>query len=205
MNIVKQAKFVRSARSLGAIREFPPKGAVRCDGPALFRSQVSRDTACLLDVNPSVVAWRCMSLSLNFGSEGHLPDFQVFADDGRCMLVDAPDRTLPVSIDQLSTAASDSGCVYRVLAREEVYDGFRLRNAKDLLRYAGCTVSLADRLRLLTALDEFGSMPLAECLKAFSETSPVPGISALILSRYVEIELDEAPIGPETAVRRITR
>lgn len=205
MSIANQAKTLRATRSPGAIRQFPPRGTVRCEGPAMFRSQVSRDTACILDVNPSVTAWRCMSLSIRCGTEGHVPDFHVFNEDGRSMLIDAPDRRLPVSIDNLSKAASEVGSSYRVLAREEVYDGFRLKNAKDLLRYADCTVTLADRLRLLTALDEFGSMPLVECLKAFSETSPVPGISALILSRYVEIDLDEAPIGPETTVRRIAR
>ena len=79
------------------------------------------------------------------------------------------------------------------------------RQAVRLLRYADYVVPLGDRLRLLAALDEHGSMPLAECLKAFRETNAVPGIAVLILHGYVEVELDDAPIGPETSVRRITR
>lgn len=94
---------------------------------------------------------------------------------------------------------------YRLLERDEIYGGFRLRNAKDLLRYAGTVTPLGDRLRLLAALDEHGSLPVAECLKAFQEVRPAAGIASLILHDYVEVDLDDAPIGPETAVRRIAR
>lgn len=41
--------------------------------------------------------------------------------------------------------------------REDVHGGFRLKNAKDLLRYGNSNVPLGDRLRLLGALDEHGS------------------------------------------------
>jgi hypothetical protein len=51
-------------------------------------------------------------------------------------------------------------------------------------------------------LDEFASMTVAECLPAFRETVPIAGLSSLILHRFVEIDLDEARIGPETMVRR---
>ena len=81
-------------------------------------------------------------------------------------------------------------------------DGFRLANARDLLRYARWLCPLGDRVRLLAALDEQGTIPLAECLSAFRETSAIAGLSSLILHRFVEVDLDEAPIGPETLVRR---
>jgi hypothetical protein len=48
-------------------------------------------------------------------------------------------------------------------------------------------------------------MPIAECLNAFQETRPVAGLAAMILNRYLEIDLDDDPLGPETVVRRITR
>jgi len=92
-----------------------------------------------------------------------------------------------------------------LLERGEIYDGFRLRNARDLLRYAATVTPLGDRLRLLGALEENGSLPLAECLNVFQEVRPVPGLASLVLHGYVEIDLDGAPIGPESSVRRISR
>ncbi|WP_246688925.1 hypothetical protein [Mesorhizobium sp. WSM4310] len=62
---------------------------------------------------------------------------------------------------------------------------------------------MGDRIRLLGALDEAGSVSVGECLAAFRETVPIAGLSSLVLHRFVEIDLDEARIGPETAVRRI--
>ena len=61
---------------------------------------------------------------------------------------------------------------------------------------------MGDRVRLLAALDENGSMTVSECMPAFLETPPIAGLSSLILHRFVEIELDEARISPETQVRR---
>ncbi|WP_430257350.1 hypothetical protein [Neorhizobium sp. IRS_2294] len=205
MGIAKQAATLRAARNSASIRTYQPAGTVKCDGVALFRSQSARDVACVLDVNPSVTAWRCMPPPFDLDGTAHLPDFQVFNEDGGTMFIDAPDRARLVDAALMEAEAARLNARYRLLSRGEVYDGFRLRNARDLLRYAGHVVPLGDRLRLLAALDEHGSLPLAECLKAFQETRPVPGIAALILHGYVEVDLDDAPLGPETAVRRISR
>jgi hypothetical protein len=78
----------------------------------------------------------------------------------------------------------------------------RLRNAKELLRYARYDVALSDRIRLLAALDEYSSMTLAEAITAFQETKPVAGLASLVLQRFVSIDLDDELIGPETIVRR---
>lgn len=86
---------------------------------------------------------------------------------------------------------------------DEIYDGPRLKNAKDLLRYANYNVSLGDRLRLLSALDEHGTLTVAESLTAFSETMPVAGLAVMILHGFIEVDLDASLIGPETTVRRI--
>jgi hypothetical protein len=110
-----------------------------------------------------------------------------------------------VDIAMMEVEAQRLGARYRLLSNEEVYDGFRLRNAKDLLRYGVWTVPLGDRIRLLAALEDVGSMPLQECLKAFMETKPVAGLSALILQGFVDVDLDEGPIGPATIVRPIVR
>jgi hypothetical protein len=45
-------------------------------------------------------------------------------------------------------------------------------------------------------------LTVAECLNAFRETVPTPGLASLILHRFVDVDLDEARIGPETVVRR---
>jgi hypothetical protein len=57
----------------------------------------------------------------------------------------------------------------------------------------------------LAALDEHGSLPLSECLNAFHETKPVAGVASLILRGFVDVNLDDGPLGPETSVRRISR
>lgn len=205
MGIAKQAAMLHAARNSTSIRSYHPAGTVKCDGVRLFRSQAARDVACILDVNPSVTAWRCMPSP--FGADGiaHVPDFQVFDEDGGTRYLDAPDRIVSMDVAVITAEARRIGAHYKMLDRSEIYDGFRLRNARDLLRYAAHETPLGDRVRLLAALDEHGSLPLAECLKAFQETKPVPGIASLILHGFVEVDLDEAPLGPETAVRRISR
>lgn len=60
MGIAKQAAMLRAARNSASIRSYHPAGTVKCEGVRLFRSQPARDVGCILDVNPSVTAWRCM-------------------------------------------------------------------------------------------------------------------------------------------------
>jgi hypothetical protein len=139
------------------------------------------------------------------GDTGHAADFEVVHDDGLVSFLDAHDRDVPIESEVLEAVAHDKGVRYRRLSREDVYAGFRLRNAKDLLRYGNYTVPLSDRLRLLGALDENGSLPISDCLNAFQEVKPVAGLASLILHRYLEVDLDAAPLGPETTVRRIIR
>ena len=150
-----------------------------------------------------MVLWRCGPGVL--GKLEHAPDFQVVYDDGRMALVDAYDRELLADLASYENAIRNCEIAYRRLSREEVHGGFRLKNAKDLLRYGNYVVPLGDRIRLLGALDANGSMSIVECLSAFQEVKPVAGLASLILNRYLEVDLDDAPLGPETAVRRIAR
>lgn len=177
---------------------FYPWNTIKCDGPAVFRSQTARDVACLLDVDLSVTSWRCQPACSAGNEEAYRPDFRVSFEDGGHRYLDAPDRA--------KTEASCRKCFdasYRQLSTDEVYEGFRLQNARDLLRYGKWRTSLGDRVRLLAALDEHGSLTLAECLGAIQETRPVAGIASLILSGLIEVDLDLALLGPETLVRRI--
>ncbi|MDX0425396.1 hypothetical protein GOC91_19135 [Sinorhizobium medicae] len=77
----------------------------------------------------------------------------------------------------------------------------RLRNARDLLRYARYETSLADRLILLTALKEAGSLRLSEAITMASGTKVVPIISSMILQRLITIDLDAELIGPDSVIR----
>ena len=205
MGIAKQAASLRAARTTASIRPYSPAGTVKCDGARLYRSQSARDVGCLLDVNASVTSWLCMPQPFDVDGAVHLPDFQVFAEDDGVLFLDAPDRSRSVDTHLIEAEVRRHGARYRLLGRAEIYDGFRLQNARDLLKYADVGTPLGDRVRLLSALDEHGSLPLVECLKAFQETKPVAGIAAFILRGYVEVDLDDAPLGPETMVRRITR
>lgn len=203
MDMGKQAALLRAAKNSGSLRIFPPTATVKCEGIGIYRSQAARDVACLLDLNPSIASWQCMSVSLDVSGDVHISDFETFHEDGRVVLIDAPDRSHLVAPAAIEAEAGRQGCRYQLLSRSEVYDGFRLRNARDLLRYGNYTVPLGDRLRVLAALDEHGSLPLIDCLKAFVESRPVPGIASLILHGYLEVDLDDAPLGPESQVRRI--
>ena len=60
--------------------------------------------------------------------------------------------------------AESMGHQYRPVAMADLEAGFRFRNAKDLLRYGFYRPPLGDRIRLLAALDEMGSLTVAECM-----------------------------------------
>ncbi|TIS87704.1 hypothetical protein [Mesorhizobium sp.] len=177
---------------------FLPRGTVRCQGPPAFRTQLARDLGCLLDVDGEVDTWSCLPAALGPVEDTHIPDFLV-RRGRRHTLVDAgPGPGHP----WLDRVARERGCDYEAWPKPAFREGFRLSNAKDLLRYARWECPLGDRIRLLGALDEAGSLSLGECLSAFRETRPMAGLASLVLQRFIEVELDEARIGPETAVRR---
>jgi hypothetical protein len=194
---------VRLAGNAAVERTFYPRATVKCEGERIFRSQVARDVGCLLDVDPSVRSWVCAPGAVDVDGGHHVADFAIYHTDARPSFLDAPDRADGPSLETLRNAAASNGWDYDVLPEADLYSGFRLRNARDLLRYGNYTVTLGDRIRLLAALDEHGALGFAECLGAFSETKPVAGLSSLILSGLLEIDLDTALIGPSTMVRRI--
>jgi hypothetical protein len=135
-----------------------------------FRTQLARDLACLLDLDDEVDAWSCLPA---VGQGGDVPDFLVRRGD-RHAVVDAGSGSL-----SLRAAAEGVGYAYEAWAAERIRNGFRLKNARDLLRYAGWVCPLGDRIKLLAGLDEAGSLTVAECLTAFSETRPLSGLAAL--------------------------
>lgn len=187
-----------SVRAEALALAFHPRGTVRCEGRPLFRTSLARDLGCLLDVNPEVEKWFCLPLVLTSGGRAHVPDLLVTGGQGT-WLMDAAEAAPEPWVEE---AARQEGFGFRWQSSVEVRSGNRLANARDLLRYARWSCPFGDRVRLLAALDENGSLSISECLGAFRETRPIAGLSSLILHRFVEVDLDEARIGPETSVRR---
>lgn len=202
---MERSRIVAAARSRGAIQVFPPIPTVKCDGPKLFRSQNARDLACILDVNPSVASWVCMPRALDVGERQHVPDFAASNIDGGRWYLDAPDRTSEIDPEAITLVAGCDGFRYRLVEAAELYSGPRLRNAKDLLRYADHKVPLGDRIRVLAVLDDEGSLTMAEALQLFQETKGIAGLASMILRDMVEVDFDEELLGPRTVVRRIPR
>ena len=200
MRSVDQARASVARATPSVKAPFYPIATIKCEGAGVFRSQVARDVACLLDIDTSVSSWRCQPINNGEHSHHGSPDFRIVFHDGSHRYLDAPDRD-----GQDTPYRHHLDGDYAQLSHGDVYDGFRLHNARDLLRYGGWRTPLGDRVRLLAALDEHGSLTLAECLSAIQETRPVAGIASLILSRFVEVDLDDALLGPETIVRRIRR
>lgn len=196
-------KLLQRTRDEAAALFFAPKSTMRCIGPAIFRTRLARDVGCLLDVDPSVTSWTCLPLVLSRRSRHHVPDFLVTRPDGVSLLDTKPffgKRALP---DWLGGAAQAMGYQYETHQEAELRGSIRLENARDLLQYGGYRASLGDRVCILALLEENGTLPLSSCLQAIrSGHDAIAVIASLALQRFVEIELDDARIGPSTIVSR---
>lgn len=181
---------------------YSPMATIKCDGGrAQFRSQQARDFACLLDVDPDVARWSTAPPLLRNGDDEYQLDFVVLTDAGSFLIdVGQEEPSPPI---WLSAAVESMGHRYRPVAMIDYADSFRLRNAKDLLRYGFYRPPLGDRIRLLAGLEEMGSLTIAECLSAIQEGRPMPTLASLILQGFLEVDLDDALLTPESQVRRI--
>jgi hypothetical protein len=166
----------------------------------MFRTSVARDVGCLLDLDPFVISWTCLPLVLSRRNRRHVPDFAVTRATGTLVVDAIPASGQAVPPQWASDAAERLGYGYEVHHESNLRGDVRLENARDLLQYASYRVSLGDRLRVLTLLEEHGSMPLSACLQVVRNSDAIGVIAALALRRFIEIELDEARIGPETRV-----
>lgn len=183
---------------------YHPLATIKSKGTPKFRSQAARDFACLLDVDPDVASWssRDEDIDVIFETEVHTVDFVAETADGRIFYHDVDD-TLPAGPEWIDLAVGQKGGIYAPVSMEGLMDSSRLLNAKDLLKYGAYRCSLGDRVRILSALDEMGSLTVAEALTAFREGRPMACLAVLILQGFLEVDLDAGPIGPETTVRRI--
>lgn len=183
-------------------RKFYPRNTVRCSGDPMFRTQLARNLGCVLDVDRHVVAWLCLPAELKAEIGPHVPDVMVDYDDGRRVFMDTVEQE---GSPDITEAAAIAGIRHRFVTRKEIEAGYRLQNARDLLRYANYRTPLNDRVRLLAALDEMGSLSVADTFPLFGEVKPMTGIAWMVLHRMIAIELDDEIIGPETAIRRYQR
>lgn len=182
---------------------------VRCLGTPRFRNPMAQDLGCLLDVDPSVEAWECLPFGVTLEDptgkqRRHVPDFLVSRTDGSTVLVDA--IPVPESENSIAgfctTGRAEQG--YEQILETQIRGGPRLSNAKELLRYAGVRISLSERIHFMAMLDERGPVAISECLRGCrSATDPIALIAVLTLRRLIDMDLDQAPIGPETVIRRL--
>lgn len=191
-------RLLTEARRRASSRRFGPAGTMRCIGRPAFRSVLARDLGLLLDLDPDVSEWACLPAVLEFANRDgevveHVPDVLVRDIDGRDRFLDAGETGLtPV----------DPTVAYRAVPEDEIRQEPLLSNARDAMRYAKRVVPLGDRVRLLAYLEEMSPITLVEAASAMRESSePVGAVIALALRRIVRIEWEDAPIGPETAVR----
>jgi len=191
----------RTVAQHNPIQIFYPLSTVRCVGPVLFRDQLARDIGCLLDIDDDVVAWSCQSLPLTDGQSTYRADFVVKRADVSFVIDGLRDDRPP---SWVRDKVRDAGHAYELI-ESDALPYVRLKNAKDLLRYARHEAALSDRIRLLAALDEHSSLTVAEALMVFRETKPVAGLASLFLQRFITMDMDDRFIGPETIVRRKPR
>ena len=180
---------------------YTPMATIKCDGRAQFRSQQARDFACLLDLDPDVARWSTAPPLLQNGDDEYKVDFIVLTEGGSFLIDVGQEEPLPPI--WLSAEIESMGHRYRSVAMIDFAESVRLRNAKDLLRYGFYRPPLGDRIRLLAGLEEMGSLTIAECLSAVQEGRPMPTLASLILQGFLEVDLDDDLLSPETAVRRI--
>lgn len=196
-------RVLEQVRQAALANAFAPRGIVRCRGDALFRSKAARDAACLFDLDSSVLGWSCLPDIAVRSRTHHVPDFAVERLSGLA-LVDVIPAVGPPPPKWAAEAWASRGHRYEAIAESSFKDDFRLENARELLRYAAYEVSLGDRVRLLAFLDEHGPAPLAACMSVLRNTrDPVGAIASLALRLFVEIELDLAPLGPDSMVSRL--
>ena len=179
---------------------FAPSQTVRCLGEQRFRTQSVRDVGCLLDVDPGVLSWTCWPSPLSHRGSTFLPDFEVVREAAVELVA-----VLEVGVrvpDWAVVAAVTRGMPILSVPTSELA-GVRLENAREILRYANWRVTLSDRVRLLAALDQEGSLTLAEAMTTIRNgADPIAAIAALALRRFVDLDLDSGRIGPETRVAR---
>jgi hypothetical protein len=196
-------RILSRVRKAALVNTFAPRGAVRCLGDAVFRTKAAHDAACLWDLDGSVIGRRCLPEVTVRNKQHHVPDFTIERVSG-ITFVDVVPIDGPSPPKWAADASEKSGRRYTTFLEASFNEDRRLENARELLRYAAYPVPLRDRARFLAFLDEHGSASLATCISIFRNArDPVGAVASLALQRFVEMDIDEACLGPDTIVCRL--
>ncbi|WP_182084436.1 hypothetical protein [Aureimonas sp. ME7] len=171
---------------------------LRCVGEAVLPTPLAVDLARLLDVDEDVDRWSCRQASTGVSDRpGVVFDVHRATETEHLLASEHPDAGGDTRDRQ---PACGTGRV-RVVTQDDI-DPIRLENAKLILPYARWRVSIDDRVRLLAALDEEGSVTLGDCLAIFRNTTrPIAAVASLALARVVDLDLD-TPLGSRSRVIR---
>jgi hypothetical protein len=186
-------------------RPYFPFATLKCSDHPVFRLREARSYACLLDLDPNVVSWQGVPFPLTDDRSDRTCFVDFIVETAKeHLIVDVSDKE-PDDKSWLADLAGRLGYRYEAVLMSALVEKPRLQNAKDLIRYAGYDAPLGDRIRILAALEEQGTLTLAECLGAVRDGKQMQTIAALILKGHIEVDLDEALLGPDTVVRRPSR
>lgn len=128
----------------------------------------------------------------------------IIRDDGRFFLDVVEARQVrDVELEGLALIALDRlGLSPLTLTAADIKREPRFANARAVWEYRMHPVGIAMRLKVLTALQEDGPLPLGCLLKRINAArDPAPAIMALACSDLVELDLVTRPLGPLTIVR----
>lgn len=179
-----------------------PFASLKATCRPVFRSQAARDYACLMDLDPEVISWQPMTYPITDIGDAqghHHVDFEVQATTHTLIVeVQCGEHGSPA---WLQNTLTECGYRYQAVLPADL-NPVRVCNARDLIRYARYEAFLGDRVRVLAALDELGSLSLAECLTAVREGRAMQTIASMILHGHIEVDLDDSLLGPDTIVRR---
>ena len=182
-----------------------PVATLKAIGRPVFRSQEARDYACLLDLDPDVVSWQSVTHPLTDVGDcrgHHHVDLEVHTATASLMVEVCTGNAAAPS--WLRSTLEECGFHYQMVRFSDL-NPVRVANARDLIGYAKREATLGDRLRVLAALDEMGTLTLAECLTAVREGRAMETIASLILRGHLDVDLDDDLLAPDSVVRRCAK
>lgn len=180
--------------------------------PIYWESQIERNAARILDIDPHIISYSEQSVALRYRCNGEVheytPDFvarRCGADGPRVLILEVkPDKEANSLanrqlFDLYEREFEKHGYRYEVWRQSEIEKQPRLRNAALLLRYRRVAVSdvIKERVRLLLARS--GPLPIAWFNEHPDVGIRLPEISALVLTKYLALDI-HSPISEETKV-----
>lgn len=177
-------------------------------GPLPTASRLGADFLTLCDLDPEIATVSRGDVTLELaGGIGHQPAYRLVLEDGASILADVVrDVTaLPAPTQAIADAAAAAGHGYRLETAATLRAEPRFSTMRLVASCRRVRVGAGDRVRVLAALDEAGTLPLIEAASAArGAVDGVAAVLALACEGIVAIEL-EGPLGPETRVRRASR